>query len=476
MTTSLTWQVALRRSGGRSRAHAFLAVEAAGVTTVQPVPLCEWGGRPKAGIRVLAPATPEEITTNRCGGCDTNCASAERGLHESQLRGHPEPHRRRAGERRERGVTHEPLRIQAYLRDGGGLDYLLATYGIKAKRHGKHPNLVLFKYDQIASPFAEPIVRECRGIILDESDGWRVVARAFDKFFNHGEGHAAALDWSTARVQEKVDGSLALLYRYAGEWHVATTGTPDASGDVNGMGITFADLFWRNFTVPLPTEPDVCFYFELTGPLNRIVVRHEREGLTLLGARSMRTQRELSLEMAAAILPGIPAVREFSLRNFEAIAATFEAMSPLAQEGYVVVDGTFNRVKVKHPGYVALHHAKGGLSRKAFVEIARSGECSEVVVAFPEFAPMLDEAASRYDALAHEVEADYERLKDIPEQKAFALQAVTTKCSGALFAVRAKKAESVRAFLRSMQINSLMALLGYKRGEDEAPVAAMEAA
>jgi hypothetical protein len=52
----------------------------------------------------------------------------------------------------------------------------------------------------------EPIVRESRGVILDEADDWRVVARAFDKFFNYGESGADEIDWGTARVQEKVDG------------------------------------------------------------------------------------------------------------------------------------------------------------------------------------------------------------------------------------------------------------------------------
>lgn len=363
-----------------------------------------------------------------------------------------------------------PLLIQQYLRTpGASFDDLLTRYAIKSKRHAQHRNLVLFKYDQIASPFAEPIVRECRGIVLDEADDWRVVSRAFDKFFNHGEGHAASIDWSTARVQEKVDGSLCVLYPYRGEWHVATTGTPDASGDVNGFGISFAELFWQTFghRTSLPRER-VCFFFELTSPQNRVVVRHERVSLTLLGSRNLDTMQEMTpRETCARYGYDVKPVREFPLQSFDDIAASFEAMSPLAQEGYVVVDAVFNRVKVKHPGYVALHHAKDGLSRKAFVQIARTGETSEVLAAFPEFAPMLDDAKARVEAVVAEIEADYLRLRDIAEQKAFAIEALKTRCSAALFQVRAKKAESVRAFLRDMHIDRAMELLGY-RGGDEA--------
>ena len=359
--------------------------------------------------------------------------------------------------------------VQDFLRNGGTQGDLLDRYAIVAKRHRKYDNLVLFKYSQIDSPFAEPLVRECRGIILDEADGWRVISRAFDKFFNHGEGHAAKVDWATARVQEKLDGSLAVMYPYDGNWHVATSGTPDASGEVNGFGLTFAELFWRTFDAQElrlpPLHLGLCFFFELMGPLNRIVVRHPHERLTLLGARYLPTQEEISAAEVALHLPGIGPchiVREFALQSFEQIAYTFATMSPLSQEGYVVVDAAFNRVKVKHPGYVALHHMKGGTSRKTFVEIVRSGESEEVVDAFPEFKPLLEETRAAYERLIADVKGDYERLCGIEQQKAFAIEAVKTRCSAALFAVRAGKAQGVRAFLRDARIDMVMGLLGYK--------------
>lgn len=359
------------------------------------------------------------------------------------------------------------LHIQSYLRGGGTLDALKTDLGINAKRHEDWPNLVLLKYDQIASPMASPIVRECRGIILDEGKDWAVVARAFDKFFNHGEGHAAEIDWATARVQEKVDGSMVLLFKHEGVWNVATTGTPDASGDINGAGKTFASYFWETFGAQtdgtLPFTDRYCFMFELTGPLNRIVVPHMKAHITLLGARDMETGEEVPPQAVAHLFHGIPAVREFSLTALEDVIATFAQMSPLSQEGYVIVDAQFRRIKVKHPGYIALHHAKDGLGDKAFVEIARSGEVSEVETAFPEFRPMLEQARTRFEALVTEVEADYARHRDIPVQKDFALAVNGTRVPAALFAVRAGKVASIREFCaRKMRIELLMQTLGYK--------------
>lgn len=361
------------------------------------------------------------------------------------------------------------LAVQAHLRSGGTLDDLLARYSILAKRHPTYPNLVHLKYNQIASPFGEAIVRECRGIILDQDDGWNVVARAFDKFFNAGEGHAAPIDWSTARVQEKVDGSLCLVYPYDGDWHVATTGTPDGGGDVNGAGLRFSDYFWQTFgerdRFPWPWTDggNHCFFFELTGPLNRIVVPHREARLTLLGARRRDTWEEIHPSAVAHHFGGrVDVVRECPLDNLDAILASFGSMSPLAQEGYVVVDAGWRRIKVKHPGYVALHHAKDGLGVRAFVEIAKSGECPEVIAAFPELRPQLDDVKDRLDALVAEVEDDYARLRDIPAQKDFALAAQKTRCSAALFAVRARKAPTVRDFFAGVHVDQLVRLLGLK--------------
>lgn len=367
---------------------------------------------------------------------------------------------------------HPPLLIQAALRSGTTLDDLATEYGIKARRHGEIPNLVLLKYDQIASPMASPLVRECRGIILDEAENWRVVSRGFDKFFNANEGHAAPIDWATARVQEKLDGSLCVLYHHAGRWRVATSGSPDASGDVHGFGITFRELFWRTWNAQGGADPngllnpDTCYILELTSPQNRVVVTYPEPRLTTLAARD-RISGAWIHERDVAPYIGIRAVQSFPLGSLAEIAATFESMSPLAQEGYVVVDAAGARIKVKHPGYVALHHMRDGMGPRAFLDIARQGETSEVEAAFPEYARYVNDARARVDALVAEVEADYARIRHHEVQKAFALEAVPTKLSGCLFALRAGKAESVRHYVRDMSIERLEQIVG--RGPENIP-------
>ena len=67
---------------------------------------------------------------------------------------------------------------------------------------------VLLKYSQFETDMSFPAAQQCRGCILRKNtDGsYSYVCRPFDKFFNYGEEHAAEIDWSTARIMEKVDG------------------------------------------------------------------------------------------------------------------------------------------------------------------------------------------------------------------------------------------------------------------------------
>src|SRR5208337_2031951 len=76
------------------------------------------------------------------------------------------------------------LELQQYLRSGQTLEDLTSKYGIKVTRHKKFPELVCFKYNQIRSKPRFGIVRESRGIILDESRNWEIVSFPFMRFFN----------------------------------------------------------------------------------------------------------------------------------------------------------------------------------------------------------------------------------------------------------------------------------------------------
>ena len=76
---------------------------------------------------------------------------------------------------------------------------------------------ILFKYDTIHSDFSLDIVKEARGLILKE-DTFEIVCYPFTKFFNVDEENADQIDWNTAQVQEKIDGSLMKVWFYDGRF------------------------------------------------------------------------------------------------------------------------------------------------------------------------------------------------------------------------------------------------------------------
>lgn len=220
-------------------------------------------------------------------------------------------------------------------------------------------NLYLLKYDQIRTDFSLPAAREARGIILDKETN-RVVCYPFSKFFNVGEKYAAKIDWSTAVVQHKYDGSIIKIYWYqnggeAGRWIVATNGTIDACqvpADT-GTGKTFYDLFldaaqFCNFSYDRLSK-DYTYMLELMHPQNIIVVRYTEPKLIHIGTRNNQTFEE-SYEYI-----GVDQAETFDLKTLEQCVEAASMLGPM-QEGFVVKDAQYRRVKIKGPIYLQLHH------------------------------------------------------------------------------------------------------------------------
>jgi len=349
-------------------------------------------------------------------------------------------------------------------------------FALIAKRHAEFPNLVLLKYNQIESDMDNPLVCQCRGVILDEADNWAIVSRPFDKFWNAHEGRAATIDWTTARVQEKLDGSLIQMYWYRGLWRVGTSGTPDATGRVNGFNLTFQELFWEAFeemrfdVPPAENARSVTFLFELMSPYNRVVTKQSGHTLRLIGLRE-RTGKEYPTRSYAGYNP----VHEFALTTPSEIEDTFLHMDPLDQEGYVIVDAAFNRIKVKHPGYVALHHLRDNLTPKGILDVVRKGETGEVLASFPEWKDEFARVQRAYDWLVERITLRWRMAQGQPTQKDFAIAVKDFPYSGVLFALRKGTVQSVKEALVDARLDRLMEwTTGGQNGDSEASSAGPE--
>lgn len=351
--------------------------------------------------------------------------------------------------------------VQGLVRKHGAA-WMTDQYKVKVSRHGRYPNLHMFKYSQTDSPLGEPAVQGCRGLILDADRNWEIVAYPYDKFFNHGEGHAAVIDWSTARVLEKLDGSLIILYHYDGAWQCASSGLPDARGNVMGGAQTFADLFWETWHAlgyQDPTNEGRTYMFELLTKHNQIVVKHPAPRIVVHGARSVAPRGDLGEVSVDDFLHGWEAVRSFPLQSMADVTAAAAALHGHDGEGFVVVDAAFRRVKVKSPAYVALSHLKESCGPRRFLELVRAGETAEVLAHFPEWTAEVTATAERYAALLDSVERDYQAHAQVGDQKAFALGIKDLPWSGALFARRAGKIRDFGEWARALPVERLERLL-----------------
>jgi hypothetical protein len=316
------------------------------------------------------------------------------------------------------------------------LRQLQKTYAIKFRRHTQYPNLILLKYDMLKSPMNNKIVQECRGIILDEDKYYQVVVMPYAKFFNLGEQNSAVstgqLDFNTARVYDKLDGSLCTLYHYNDKWHVSSSGVPDGSAylfnasktntttesqkiidqqivrPTSEKGDLFCDLFWDiwgKLKYQLPADTTKCYMFEMLTHRHIILCRPEQEDLVLHGVRDVTTLQELHPQEIAQ-KNNWKCVKSYDMfQSMKDVVNSTRDMNPMSYEGYIVCDANFNRVKVKSTQYVALSHLsvkdKNNVNARMMMDVVRTNEGAEFLSYFEEYKPLYDRVKKHFDEFIH---------------------------------------------------------------------------
>jgi len=373
------------------------------------------------------------------------------------------------------------LAIQKYILENG-LEKAILEFNLKTR---VYENKVLLKYDQLSSPtlMANKEVQECRGLILEKGT-WKVMSLAFTKFFNSEEGNAHKIDWDTAHVLEKLDGSCIQVYWdwNKEQWFAATTGTAEGEGEVNNkLGTTFNQLFWNTVTEKYEFKKEnlnklFCYVFELTTPYNIVVKPHGESAASLLMVRNLLTLEEVPFEALTGIADslGVPRVKSYDLnaKNVGALLRTFENMV-WHDEGYVVVDANFNRVKIKNPAYVAVHHLKGKTAEHNIMTIVKTNEIEEFASTFPDRKDELVKLKANYDALIAKLDSVWAELqafrpKNItPQEKKKYATAVFEVCgkndvknfTGLYFGLADCKVTSVENFIANYDDKALYKIL-----------------
>jgi hypothetical protein len=377
------------------------------------------------------------------------------------------------------------LAIQKYLKEHG-IEKTILDFSLIFKIKD---DLLLLKYDQIESYKVRDTdeVKDCRGIILDKNT-YELKSLPFRRFFNLGEGCAEEIDWNTAKVFEKKDGSLIQNYYHNNQWNIATSGTIDALTPVNNTDINFRDLFIKAFNQSCSINWDVMcenyfnkdygYYFELCTPYNIVVTPHDDFNVYILGIRNLKTNVEMNFSdiQLFANTYDLKTPKVYDFNNVDDILLSMTDL-PYSEEGYVVCDDNFKRIKVKNPTYVAMHHLKGKMNAFNIMELVKSNEVDEFIATFPERTEEINNLYKTYEDFICFLDTELDKLYNLlikPNlseisniRKEYAL-AVLNLCSkeaelnfakGFFFSAIDKKVSNAREWLQKTDNKSLYNIL-----------------
>ena len=289
-------------------------------------------------------------------------------------------------------------------------------------------NLVILNYNQIETKFCK-LTEQCRGPIID-IEKKKYFCHPFNKFWNHNEERALKIDWDSAVIQEKKDGSFIKLWfnGYKNNWQWSTMSTinannaelinpiPKESLHIEQDLKTFSDLIawtliqmFSDYGSPFDfwklLNKNKTYLYEICTPYNRIVVPYKDCQLVYLATIDNETGQESIQEN---LLDFFPIPKEYKFNSLEDCIESTKSL-PYSEEGYVVKDKYFHRNKIKSLAYLQVSHLKdndGCLNPKRVIELIRLGETSEILSYFPEYENVFKSYEEKYNKLVYRITVD----------------------------------------------------------------------
>ena len=298
---------------------------------------------------------------------------------------------------------------------------------LKRQAHPTLP-LLIWNYSELAqfSKQWDDVTLLARALVTDVSG--KIVARSFPKFFNMGERQDEEIT-SQFVVQDKMDGSLGIIFCYEDKWQIASRGsfTSDQACKAQQLLDTKYDAH--------SLDPTLAYSVEIIYPGNRIVVDyHKREELVCLAAFHP-DGTEIVSDIAKS---GLPRVKQYSFEDFRAI----RDLNWDNAEGFVVRFSNGFRLKLKFEGYLKLHRIITNLSNLAVWEWYSTGKPIEELIADvpDEFMALVqncwDGFVKEASQIAAETQHTFTELQvQALDRKAFALKVQDDKYKGILFAM-----------------------------------------
>jgi len=258
------------------------------------------------------------------------------------------------------------LEVQKYLRSGKSLINLRQEYKIDFTVNTEQ-NSVVLNYSPL-TPMTTQIGKESRALILD-LDNWNVIAKSMDAFdvptSLKTPGIIEDFDWNSAFAIPKYDGCLMMLYFHQNQWFIGTRFSTDSNCNVYSPNSGETDLKWidlfkqiiedygytfEEFTANF--SKDKYYSFELCSRFNRNIVIYEESLIKIISIVDAKTLEEINIDSfhLTEFLP-----EKIKVNNLKEVYDLINLNdNPIEVEGFVVVDSSFKRLKVKNDKYTNL--------------------------------------------------------------------------------------------------------------------------
>ena len=240
-----------------------------------------------------------------------------------------------------------------------------------------------------------------------------------------------------------IHNSIIKLYFYDNKWNIATNGTINAfkaglnpltivKGGIDNYGSLFLEAVKNANLDFAKLDAKYTYIFELVSPYNRNVIPYANTEIYHIGTRDMQTGFEVNKDI------GVKKPKEYSFNSLDDVIAAAQKL-PFSEEGYVVVDKKFQRVKVKSPAYLMVHHLRdnGNINIDKIVGLIRKNEQSEFLSYFPEYKEDFVKVAQIYrswmDLINNDVFLFFNNRDTFASRKDFAFWAKTLRLPDLMF-------------------------------------------
>lgn len=286
----------------------------------------------------------------------------------------------------------------------------------------------------------DDITLNSRGVIFNRKTG-EVIAQPFPKFFNLNQRRDTQernLPWRNGfRIFRKEDGWLGILYRYDGQYRIATRGS------FKSVGALWATEYLKQYDLTGLSD-EVTLLFELICPATHIVVDYgTREDLVLLAAYNRHTGEEYSWEQLEECSRefGFTLVESYDQNWLGYCRGQIKTASGTELEGFVIRFNNGFRIKIKSEDYFRRSDLLMHLTPLGIWATMIKGKVPDDIwtIVDVDYHDLLDNLSTtltrQYQEVSFEIRQQLSRVGKQPDRAAFAKTVNKMSHKPALFAL-----------------------------------------